>query len=116
MATQADVWRTIGTATMVLNSELKKEIIRQKAVDTGRMRNVSRVVKLKWDDSTDEMSLKISSTEYYKYVNERKAKKWKGGRIPRDITKAFMKREKVINQLEKVVAKIFECRIDQQFN
>jgi len=116
MATQADVWRTIGTATRVLNTEIKKEIIRQKAVDTGRMRNVSRIVKLRWDDNTDEMTLKISSTEYYKFVDEKKARKWKGGRVPRNITRAFMERENVVDQLEKVVAKIFEYRIDQQFN
>ena len=40
MATQNDVWRRIGTATRVFNTEIKKEIIRQDAIDTGRMRNV----------------------------------------------------------------------------
>lgn len=115
MATKADVWRTIGTATRVLNTEIKKEIIRQDAIDTGRMRNVSRIVNLKWDEEKDDMSMEISSTFYYKFVDEGKSRKWKNGKVNRNITKAFMKREKVLNQLEKVVAKIFEYRIDQQF-
>lgn len=115
MATQADVWRTIGTATRVLNTEIKKEIIRQDAIDTGRMRNVSKVVNVRWDEAKDDISLEISSTYYYKFVDEGYSKKWHSGQIKRNITKAFMKREKVVNQLEKVVAKIFEFRIDQQF-
>jgi hypothetical protein len=115
MATKADVWRTIGTATRVLNTEIKKEIIRQDAIDTGRMRNVSRIVNLKWDEEKDDMSMEISSTFYYKFVDEGKSRKWKNGKVNRNITKAFMKREKVLKQLEKVVAKIFEYRIDQQF-
>lgn len=115
MATKQDVWRRIGTATRVLNTEIKKEIIRQDAIDTGRMRNVSKVVNLKWDEAKDDISLEISSTFYYKFVDEGKSRKWKGGKINRNITKAFMKRDKVIDQLEKVVATIFEYRIDQQF-
>jgi hypothetical protein len=53
MATIQDVYRRQGTATRVLNLEIKKEIVRQNAVDTGRMRNVSKIVKLKWNDQTD---------------------------------------------------------------
>ena len=115
MASIQDVWRTQGTATRVLNTEIKKEIIRQDAVDTGRMRNISKVVKLKWDEQTDEITFKISSEFYYKFVDEGFSKKWHRGKIKRNITKAFLKRPKVIEQMEKVVAKTFEYRIDQQF-
>jgi len=115
MASIADVNRRKGTATRVLNTEIKKEIIRQDAIDTGRMRNVSKIVRLKWDESTDDMSMEIDSTYYYKFVDEGFSRKWKSGKIKRNITKAFMKREKVIDQLEKVVAVIFEYRIDQEF-
>lgn len=115
MATIADVNRRKGTATRVLNTEIKKEIIRQDAVDTGRMRNVSKIVKLRWDESTDDLSMEIDSTFYYKFVDEGFSRKWKSGKIKRNITKAFMKRTKVIDQLEKVVAVIFEYRIDQEF-
>jgi hypothetical protein len=115
MADKSDVWRTIGTATRVMNTEIRKEIIRQDAIDTGRMRNVSKIVNLKWDDAKDDISLEIKSTFYYKFVDERKAKKWKNGKVNRNITKAFMKREKVLNHIEKVIAKIFEYRVDEQF-
>lgn len=110
MATKAEVWRRIGTATRVLNSELKKEIIHKKAVKTGRMRNVSKIVKLKWNETTDDFSMNISTTQYYKFVD-------KGTRYitPREITRDFMKRPKVIDQLEKVAAAHFEYLIDQQF-
>ena len=115
MATIADVNRRKGTATRVLNTEIKKEIIRQDAIDTGRMRNVSKIVKLRWDESTDDLSMEIDSTFYYKFVDEGFSRKWKSGKIKRNITKAFMKRTKVVDQLEKVVAVIFEYRIDQEF-
>lgn len=115
MAEVQDVWRRLGTATMVMNSEIKKEIIRQDAIDTGRMRNVTRIVKLRWKEEEDDFTMDISSTEYYKYVDEAKARKWKNGRVPRNITKAFMKRDKVKDQIEKLYAVLFEYRIDQQF-
>jgi hypothetical protein len=115
MAEIQDVWRRLGTATRVLNTEIKKEIIRQDAVDTTRMRNVTKIVDLKWEEQNDDIDMAISSTDYYKYVDEKKARKWKGGKVPRNITKAFMKREKVEDQLEKLVRVIFEYRIDQQF-
>ena len=115
MATIQDVWRTIGTATRVLNLEIKKEIVRQNAVDTTRMRNVSKIVNMKWDENKDQITLEIDSTFYYKFVDEKKARKWKNGRMPRNITKAFMQREKVLDQLEKVAVMTFEYRIDQQF-
>jgi hypothetical protein len=115
MASIADVNRRKGTATRVLNTEIKKEIIRQDAIDTGRMRNVSKIVNLKWDEATDDISLEISSTFYYKFVDEGKSRKWKNGNVNRNITRAFMKRPKVVDQLEKMVLAIFEYRIDQQF-
>lgn len=122
MATIQDVWRTIGTATRVLNLEIKKEIVRQKAVDTTRMRNVSKIVNMKWDENKDQITLEIDSTFYFHGegwklggVDVRKSSKWKGGKVNRNITEAFMKREKVLDQLEKVAIMTFEYRIDQQF-
>ena len=115
MATIQDVWQRKATATSVLNREIKAEILRQKAIDTGRMKNVSRIVQLDWNEVTDDVSLKIDSTEYYKYVDEGLSRKWHNRSIPRNITKAFMKREKVVDQLDKLITVIFEYRIDQQF-
>ena len=115
MATKQDVWRRIGTATRVLNTEIRKEIIRQDAVDTGRMRNVTKVVKLNWSETKDDIDMDIKSTFYYVFVDEGRSRKWKNGKVNRDITKAFLKREKVKEQIDKLVRVIFEYRIDQQF-
>lgn len=115
MATQNDVWRRIGTATRVFNTEIKKEIIRQDAIDTGRMRNVSKIVKVRWDVMSNDIELQIDSTYYYIYVDEGYSRKWKGGKVKRDLTKAFMKREKVLDQIEKIAAISMEYQIDQMF-
>jgi hypothetical protein len=115
MAEISDVWRRMGTATRVMNSEIKKEIIRQDAIDTGRMRNVTKIVKLRWDENKDDVDMDIDTTFYYKFVDEGFSRKWHNGRKRRDLTKAFLKRPKVVEQMEKLVAIIFEYRIDQQF-
>lgn len=115
MASKQDVWQRKATATKVFNSEIKKEIIRQDAIDTGRMRNVSKIVNVKWNEQKDDITLDIDSTFYYQFVDEGKSKKWKSGRVNRNITKAFMKRDKVLDQIEKLIVVIFEYRIDQQF-
>lgn len=115
MATQNDVWRRIGTATRVFNTEIKKEIIRQDAIDTGRMRNVSKIVNVKWDVMSNDIEMQIDSTFYYVYVDEGYSRKWKAGKVKRNLTKAFMKREKVLDQIEKIAAITMEYQIDQMF-
>jgi len=115
MATQNDVWRRIGTATRVFNTEIKKEIIRQDAIDTGRMRNVSKIVNVKWDVMSNDIEMQIDSTFYYVFVDEGLSRKWKSGKVKRDLTKAFMKREKVLDQIEKIAAISIEYQIDQTF-
>lgn len=111
MADKQNIYQRLGTATRVLNTEIKKEIIRQDAVDTGRMRNVSKIVKLKWDEEKEDVTLEIKSTFYYQFVDERKAKKWKNGKVNRNITKAFLKREKVLDQIYKV----FSASVEYKF-
>ena len=115
MATIQEVWRRKGTAVSVLNREIKAEILRQKAIDTGRMRNISKVLSIQWNEANDAISVEIDSTEYYKYVDTGYSRKWHNRAIPRNITQAFLKRKKVEEQLEKLVEIIFEYRIDQQF-
>ena len=115
MATQNDVWRRIGTATRVFNTEIKKEIIRQDAIDTGRMRNVSKIVKVKWDVMSNDIEMQIDSTYYYVFVDEGFSRKWKAGKVKRNLTKAFMKREKVLDQIEKIAVISMEYQIDQMF-
>jgi hypothetical protein len=41
---------------------------------------------------------------YYIYVDEGFSRKWKSGKVKRNLTKAFMKREKVLDQIEKIAA------------
>jgi hypothetical protein len=125
MATKPEIYRRLGTATRVFNTEIKKEIIRQKAVDTGRMKNISRLVKIKWDEITDEIELEISSTFYFHGVSEdgtkwkeggvdvRKSSKWQGGKVNRNITEAFRKREKVVDQVEKLLEVIYNYRVNE---
>lgn len=127
MATQQDVWRRIGTATRVFNAEIKQEIVKQNAVDTGRMRNVSKIVNVKWDVLENDFSLEIASTYYFHGVSPngyvwktggvdvRKSSKYKGGKVNRNITQAFMKRAKVLEQIEKIAVITIEYQIDQQF-
>jgi hypothetical protein len=115
MATKQDVYRRQATATRVLNTEIRKEIIRQDAIDTTRMRNVTKIIKLKWNDVTDDITFEIDTTFYYKFVDKGFSKKWFNGRKRRNLTDAFLKREKVKEQIEKLVAVIFEYRIDEQF-
>ena len=38
-----------------------------------------------------------------------------GWKVKRDLTKAFMKREKVMDQIEKIAAITMEYQIDQMF-
>jgi hypothetical protein len=110
MADKQQIFQRLGTATRVLNTEIKKEIIRQHAIDTTRMRNVSKIVNMKWDENKEDVTLEIKSTYYYKFVDEKKAKKWKNGKVNRNITKAFMKREKVLDQMYKLFQVIIEYR------
>jgi hypothetical protein len=122
MADKQQIFQRLGTATRVLNTEIKKEIARQYAIDTGRMKNVSRIVNMKWDENKEDVTMEIKSTFYYHGHNKdgskwkeggvdvRKAKKWKGGKVNRNITQAFLKREKVLDQMYKLFQVIIEYR------
>ena len=117
MATKQDIYRRLGTATRVMNTEIKKEIIRQLAVDTGLMKNVTKIVNLHWNDVNDKIEFEVDYNRafYYIYVDNGFSKKWYGGKKRRNITDAFMKRDKVKDQIEKLIGVIFEYRIDEQF-
>jgi hypothetical protein len=80
------------------------------------MRNVSKIVKLDWNEQTDKITFDIDSTFYYKFVEGKAARKWKNAAVPRNITEAFTKRDKVVEQIDKLIEVIFEYRIDQQFS
>lgn len=102
------LYRRLGTATVVLNAEITKQIVEVNAVDTGRMRNVS-FLKIIWSRNSTEFSIKVNSTKYYKYVDE-------GTKhiTPREITKKLVERSKVKDQFAKLSKALVEYIIWKQ--
>jgi len=107
----------LGAATRSINAEIKKTIIQVKAVDTGRMKNNTKV-KLEYDFAKDKFTFTeggVKSTFYYPFVDE-------GTRYisPRRITQKTLAKPKVQKALDKVWSKwfdyYFEKITDEQFN
>ena len=83
----------LGAATRSINAEIKKTIIKVKAVDTGRMKNNTKV-KLEYNFSKDEF-----------YFTE--------GGIR--LTQKTLEKPKVQKALDKVFDKWMDYMIDRQF-
>jgi len=107
----------LGAATRSINAEIKKTIIQVKAVDTGRMKNNTKV-KLEYDFAKDQFTFTeggIRSTFYYPFVDE-------GTRYikAREITQKTLRKPKVQKALDKVFDKwteyYFEKILDEQFD
>lgn len=100
----------LGAATRTLNAEIRKEIIKKKAVDTGRMRNVTKV-KVGYDFRREIFTIQsINTTDYYIFVDK--------GTIhikARNITDDTLERPKVIAALDKLFDKWIDYMIDRQF-
>lgn len=106
----------LGAATRSINAEIKKTIIKVKAVDTGRMKNNTKV-KLEYNFSKDEFYFTeggIRSTDYYIYVDEGTQGPGKGIE-PRFITQKTLQKPKVQKALDKVFDKWMDYMIDRQF-
>mgnify|MGYP000470956706 CR=1 FL=1 len=57
--------RALGTATNSMSSEISRAIVKKDAVDTGRMRNVSKV-KINLNKETKQPdNIQVDSTFYY---------------------------------------------------
>jgi HK97 gp10 family phage protein len=103
----------LGAATRSLNAEIKKTIIQVKAVDTGRMKNNTKV-KIEYDFSRDKFTITqkgVKSTDYYIYVDQ--------GTIymkARNITEKTLNKKKVQLALDKLFDKYMDYMIDRQFN
>jgi hypothetical protein len=102
----------LGAATRSINAEIKKTIIQVKAVDTGRMKNNTKV-KLEYDFAKDKFTFTeggIRSTFYYPFVDE-------GTRFiaAREITQKTLQKPKVQKALDKVFDKWADYMIDKQF-
>ena len=103
----------LGGTTRSINAELKKTIIRVKAVDTGRMKNNAKV-KVTYDFKKDKFFIQSSDMAkevfYYLYVDK--------GTIhikPRDITNKTLNKRKVQKSLDKLFDKWMDYMIDRQF-
>ena len=102
----------LGAATRSINAEIKKTIIQVKAVDTGRMKNNTKV-KLESNFSKDVFLFTeggIRSTSYYIFVDE--------GTVyikAREITQKTLNKPKVQKALDKVFDKWMDYMIDKQF-
>ena len=102
----------LGAATRSINAEIKKTIIQVKAVDTGRMKNNTKV-KLEYNFSKDVFLFTeggIRSTSYYIFVDE--------GTVhikAREITQKTLNKPKVQKALDKVFDKWMDYMIDKQF-
>lgn len=102
----------LGAATRSINAEIKKTIIQVKAVDTGRMKNNTKV-KLEYDFAKDRFTFDeggVRSTFYYPFVDE-------GTRYikAREITLKTLRKPKVQKALDKVWEKWIDYMIDRQF-
>jgi hypothetical protein len=102
----------LGAATRSLNAEIKKTIIQVKAVDTGRMKNNTKI-KIEYNFNTDKFTFTeggVKSTDYYIFVDE--------GTIhikARKITEKTLNKQKVQLALDKLWDKWMDYMIDKQF-
>jgi hypothetical protein len=102
----------LGATTRKLNAQIKKTILQVRAVDTGRMKNNTKV-KIMYNFTTDKFTITqsgVTSTFYYIFVDE--------GTIhikPRDITDKTLNKQVVQLALDKLFDKWIDYIIDRQF-
>jgi len=103
----------LGACTRTLNAQIKQQIIDVGAVDTGRMKNNTKV-KVLYDFSSDVFRIvdedSVKSTNYYKFVDK--------GTIyisARNITDKMLKRDKTQKALDKLFDVWAEWLVDREF-
>jgi len=101
----------LGACTRTINAEIKKQIIEVGAVDTGRMKNNTKV-KVGYIFNRDVFTIQsINTTDYYIFVDK--------GTIyikAREITDKTLDRKRVQDALDKVYDKWIDYMIDRQFD
>jgi hypothetical protein len=110
MASKQQLNSQLGATARILNAEIKKQIVDVKAVDTGRMKNNTKV-KITYDENKEMFSVtSINSTYYFKFVDE-------GTRFitPRKITDKTLKRDKVQKAFDKLFDVYMEYLVDREF-
>ena len=100
----------LGACTRTLNAEIKKTIIDVKAVDTGLMKNTTKV-KVDFNFSTETFTIKgIKTTFYFKFVDL--------GTIyikPRNITEKTLAKDNVKKAFDKLYSVWIDWQIDREF-
>jgi hypothetical protein len=108
----------LGATTRKLNAQIKKTIIQVKAVDTGRMKNNTKV-KIMYNFTTDKFTITqsgVTSTFYYIFVDEGTQNSDGTIRIKaRDITDKTLNKQVVQLALDKLFDKWIDYIIDRQF-
>ena len=100
----------LGACTRVVNAEIKNQIIVAKAVDTGRMKNNTKV-KVGYDFNREVFTIKsVKSTDYYIFVDE--------GTIyikARKITDKTLETKRVQDAFDKLYDRWIDYILDRQF-
>jgi len=105
----------LGAATRTLNAQIKQQIIDVKAVDTGRMKNNTKV-KIDYDFNTSSFTIRrVNSTFYYKFVDKGTFKNGVRAIVPREISKKTLKRDKTEKALDKLFDVWAEYMINREF-
>lgn len=109
MATKANIQSTISRANSTLTTELQKQIQEVGAVDTGNMKKVS-YVEVIWREGSDDFTLRLDVPDYYPFVDD-------GTKYikSRDITKKFVDRATVVDQMEEISAAIVDYTIQSMW-
>lgn len=109
-ATKSAFISQLGACTRSINAEIKKTIVQVGAVDTGRMKNNTKV-KVKYNFAKDKFTIEqVKSTDYYIFVDE--------GTIyikPRRITDKTLRKTKVQKAFDKLYERWIDYMIDKQF-
>ena len=101
----------LGACTRVVNAEIKNQIIEAKAVDTGRMKNNTKV-KVGYDFNRDVFTIKsVKSTDYYIFIDK--------GTIhinARNITDKTLDTKRVKDAFDQLYDKWIDWMIERQFD
>lgn len=108
--TKGDVEKEIFKTKIILDNEIKNQILAVGAIDTGKMFRETNIINIEWDGLSPNITYSIDTTEYYKYVDlgtERIE--------PRFITRDFQNRRAVKKALEKLSNVMVEYWVTETF-
>ena len=110
MTSKAKFNSQLGACTRTLNAEIKKTIINVKAVDTGLMKNTTKV-KIDFNFESEVFTIKgLKTTFYFKFVDL--------GTIyikPRNITQKTLAKDNVKKAFDKLYDVWIDYQVDREF-